>query len=63
MIEINVFEKVLDKAQKAADKLGVLNNSIAQGRGNKAGYVMIVTLLKIIPIIMIFILIQKITIN
>ena len=39
MIEINVFEKVLDKAQKAADKLGVLNNSIAQGRGNKAGYV------------------------
>jgi len=39
MIEIDVSEKVLDKAQKASDSLGVLRNSIAQGRGNKAGYV------------------------
>ena len=39
MIEVDVSEKVLDKAQKASDSLGVLRNSIAQGRGNKAGYV------------------------
>jgi hypothetical protein len=39
MIEMNVSQNMLDKAQKASDKLGVLRNSISQGRGNKAGYV------------------------
>ena len=39
MIEINVSKKMLDRAEKASYKLGVLRNSISQGRGNKAGFV------------------------
>jgi len=39
MIELEIPSKVINKARKLSDELGVLNNSITKGQGSLAGFV------------------------
>ena len=38
MIEINIGEDVIKKAEIKANKMGILRNSIMQGKGNIVGF-------------------------